>query len=101
LHRGAVEDLLRAGQDHRADLVDDLRLCLVDRERSDVAPVERQGAAPRHKEAARVTYIVVELVWRPDLGKRLIDTEGRGGGRVVHERLHVAQVEESALLGAL
>ena len=48
----AVEDPLRARQDDRADLVLNRRLRLVDGKRADVAPVQRQGAAAGHEQAA-------------------------------------------------
>ena len=65
---GAVEHLLRAGQDDRADFVLHLGGGRVDRQGADVAPVHREGAAPGGEQAARVADIQVELVGRAILG---------------------------------
>ena len=94
----AVQDPLGAGQDNRPDLVLNLGLRWVDCERTDVAPVEREGAPTGHEQTAGVADVVVQLVGRTDLGKLLVHIEGRGRPRVVRQRLHIVGVEERALL---
>src|SRR5439155_1534498 len=101
LHRAAVQHLLRARQDHSAYLVDDLRLCLVHRQWADVTPVERQRASTGYEQSARVSDVVVQLIWWAELGQRLVYAQSLGRRGVVVQGLHVVRVEEGALLGAL
>src|SRR5207247_10191251 len=85
LSGGAVQDLLRAGQDYSADLVLNLGLGLVDRQRADVTPVEGKRAATRDEQAARVGHVIVELGWRSDLGQLLVDVDRARGARAVRQ----------------
>ena len=47
----------------------------IDRERADVAPVERQRAAPGGEQAAGIADVEVDLVGRPVFGGLGIDVE--------------------------
>jgi hypothetical protein len=98
---GPVEHLGPARRDDRADLVLDRRGRWVERERADVTPVHREGAAPGREQAAGVADTEVDLVLRPVVHRLLVGLEGLGERFVLEQRVHVRTVEEGALTRAL
>src|SRR5215212_7426236 len=83
----AVQNFLGTGRDAGAGPVDDLRAGGIDGKRTDVAPIERKGAAPGHEQAARIANVEVDLVRRTVLRRLLVNVERLGEGLVIDQRL--------------
>ena len=96
-----VQRLGRARHDHGAHLVPDRGAGLVDRQRADVAPVDREPAPARLDQRAGVADVVVQLVRRAELAGRLVDPESLLPRLVVDLGLHRVVVEEDSLSRAL